>query len=153
MAVVALELADKSLDDITGWSGGGGNWPAQDAHVRVREALEAMRGKRQESTEARTIRRLRALADAYRAKALSERDVYRAVEASEAKVQRRYRELRRTMRVFTTPRPREEWDEGDGPVLWWKLPVCEPPYVGDPREDDFPEYVTHWTPIVDLEEP
>ncbi len=46
-------------------------------------------------------------------------------------------------------RPHHEWCEKDGPVLWWRFPVVEPPYVGDPREDDFPgEYVTHWTPIV-----
>ena len=39
------------------------------------------------------------------------------------------------------------WTEEDGPVLWWKFPVVEPPYVGSPIDDDFPEYVTHWTVI------
>lgn len=39
------------------------------------------------------------------------------------------------------------WSEEDGPVLWWKFPVEEPPYVGSPLDDDFPEYVTHWTAI------
>jgi hypothetical protein len=46
-----------------------------------------------------------------------------------------------------TLRLREDWDESDGVVLWWTLPLREPPYVGDLRDDDFPEYVTHWTPI------
>lgn len=40
---------------------------------------------------------------------------------------------------------RIEWDEEDGDVLWWKFPVTEPPYVGSPLDDDFPEYVTHFT--------
>src|SRR4051812_8711438 len=26
--------------------------------------------------------------------------------------------------------PVDEWTESDGPVLWWHLPVCEPPEVG-----------------------
>lgn len=47
------------------------------------------------------------------------------------------------------PRPLEEWDEDDGAVLWWALPVREPPYVGSPLDDDFPgHFVTHWTPLV-----
>lgn len=46
-----------------------------------------------------------------------------------------------------TPRVRDEWREKYGPVLWWKLPVSEPPYAGTPLDDDFPDYVTHWTPI------
>ena len=46
-----------------------------------------------------------------------------------------------------TPRLRAEWDHDDGPVLWWRFPVAEPPYAGTPLDDDFPEYVTHWTPI------
>ncbi len=25
----------------------------------------------------------------------------------------------------------------------------EPPYAGTPLADDFPDYVTHWTPMVD----
>lgn len=40
------------------------------------------------------------------------------------------------------------WKEDDGNVLWWKFPVNEPPYVGTPLDDDFPDYVTHWTPLV-----
>lgn len=46
-----------------------------------------------------------------------------------------------------TPRPLDEWHEDNGPALWWTLPVSEPPYAGTPLDDDFPEHVTHWTPL------
>lgn len=42
-------------------------------------------------------------------------------------------------------RPRDEWYDEDGPVLWWKFPVNEPPHVG--WMYDAPDYCTHWTPI------
>jgi hypothetical protein len=67
-------------------------------------------------------------------------------------------------------RPYEEWHEDDGPVLWWKFPVTEAPYVGTPLDLGFgvrvrldtvleapldtevnvggwPGYHTHWTPL------
>jgi hypothetical protein len=44
-----------------------------------------------------------------------------------------------------TPRPLDEWHEDDGPVLWWRLPVKEPPYAGTPLDDDWPVCATHWT--------
>lgn len=47
----------------------------------------------------------------------------------------------------SVPRPREEWDYEDGDVLWWKIPVEEPPYVGTPDSSDWPGYHTHWTPF------
>ena len=62
-----------------------------------------------------------------------------------------------------------EWHEDDGPVLWWRFPVTEPPYVGTPNDDGrpvevvirdsvrdykyithiggWPRYHTHWTPL------
>lgn len=46
-------------------------------------------------------------------------------------------------------RPLSAWTEEDGSVLWWKFPVNEPPYVGDPTDDNWPGYHTHWTPIVE----
>jgi len=55
--------------------------------------------------------------------------------------------LEDTVANLTTPRPRETWDEDDGPALWWMFPVSEPPYAGTPLDDDFPDYVTHWTPL------
>ena len=42
--------------------------------------------------------------------------------------------------------PRDEYDEDrDGFVLWWRVPINEPPFVGTPYFDDFPEHTTHWT--------
>jgi len=68
-----------------------------------------------------------------------------------------------------TPRPLEEWDEEDGPVLWWEFPIQEAPYVGTPHDTGhtveievtvlgrttgifrevggWPGYHTHWTPL------
>lgn len=62
-----------------------------------------------------------------------------------------------------------EWHEDNGPVLWWKFPLTEPPYVGTPNDcgqtieitvkangidkvmraevGGWPGYHTHWTPI------
>jgi hypothetical protein len=44
-------------------------------------------------------------------------------------------------------KPLQDWYESDGPCLWWKFPVEEPPYVGSPLDEDFPEYLTHFTAI------
>lgn len=43
-----------------------------------------------------------------------------------------------------------EWHEDDGIVIWWKLPINEPPYVGTPLDSDFEEgYYTHFTRLVE----
>lgn len=39
---------------------------------------------------------------------------------------------------WQTPRPREEWTEEDGPVMWWRFPIEEPPYVGTPNDTGRP---------------
>ena len=50
-----------------------------------------------------------------------------------------------------TARPADEWHDDDGTVLWWRLPVEEPPYVGSPLNSDWTEgYYTHWTPLAAL---
>lgn len=49
-------------------------------------------------------------------------------------------------------RPLADWSEDDGHVLWWRLPVTEPPYAGSPLDSDWPGYHTHWTPIEEPEE-
>jgi hypothetical protein len=41
--------------------------------------------------------------------------------------------------------PGEQYHEDDGPVLWWRFPVVEPPYVGTPNDSDWPGYHTHFT--------
>lgn len=45
-------------------------------------------------------------------------------------------------------RPLAEWHEDDGPALWWTFPIQEPPWSGQPTDDDWPHYHTHWTPLV-----
>lgn len=45
------------------------------------------------------------------------------------------------------PRPLDDWREDVGPVLWWRFPVEEPPYVGTPLDDSWPGYHTHWTEL------
>lgn len=58
-------------------------------------------------------------------------------------------EVVRRLRELVTPRPRAEWHEDLGEVLWWVLPVQEPPYVGSPLEDGWEDgYYTHFTPIL-----
>lgn len=42
-------------------------------------------------------------------------------------------------------RPIEDWGEDYGDCLWWSLPIEEPPYCGSPLDENFPEYVTHFT--------
>lgn len=46
-----------------------------------------------------------------------------------------------------------ELAEEHTPYLWWSFPVEEPPYCGSMMDDDFPDYVTHWTPIPVPEDP
>lgn len=38
----ALTLADRELEQITGWSGSAGNWPLHEAHTKVRAALKTL---------------------------------------------------------------------------------------------------------------
>lgn len=49
------------------------------------------------------------------------------------------------MATMAVAKSKDEWHEEDGNVLWWFFPVQEPPYVGSPLDEDFPDYVTHWT--------
>lgn len=39
-----------------------------------------------------------------------------------------------------------------GDCLWWRLPVEEPPYCGNPLDCNFPDDVTHFTRIIVLDE-
>jgi len=70
------------------------------------------------------------------------------VEQAKAAFEQRESLMDNYHKSLLTARPIDEWGERDGNVLWWKWPVVEPPYVGIPDDDDFPDYVTHWTPLV-----
>lgn len=39
-------------------------------------------------------------------------------------------------------RPISEYHEDMGPVLWWRFPIDEPPYVGSPLDLGFPIEMT-----------
>jgi hypothetical protein len=44
--------------------------------------------------------------------------------------------------------PGERYHEDDGPVLWWRFPVVEPPYSGFPCGPGWRlNYYTHFTPL------
>ena len=51
------------------------------------------------------------------------------------------------------PRPLEDWGEDYGDCLWWKFPIVEPPYCGNPLCADWPVYHTHFTKIYVPSEP
>lgn len=47
-----------------------------------------------------------------------------------------------------TARSIDDWHEDYGDVLWWTFPIQEPPYCGSPLDSNWPDYHTHWTPLV-----
>jgi hypothetical protein len=47
-----------------------------------------------------------------------------------------------------TARPIDDWHEDYGDVIWWTFPIQESPYCGSPLDSDWPDYHTHWTPLV-----
>lgn len=56
--------------------------------------------------------------------------------------------------ALLTPRPYSEYHEDFGAVLWWLMPIDEPPYVGAPDCSDWPFGPEHekrlwWTPLPD----
>ena len=53
------------------------------------------------------------------------------------------------MNDYKNPKPLKDWSEDDGSVLWWFFPIQEEPYVGTPLDEFFPEYVTHFTKIIE----
>lgn len=70
----------------------------------------------------------------------------RRAEAAEARADA----LERERNALLTFRTSDEWHEDIGDVLWWDKRdggISEPPYVGSPLSDDWPEYHTHWTPL------
>jgi len=43
----------------------------------------------------------------------------------------------------------DDWHEDFGPVVWWRCPIEEAPWVGTPLDDDFIEnYYTHWSKLL-----
>lgn len=48
-----------------------------------------------------------------------------------------------------TLRPEAEYEDDFNAVLWWLLPISEPPYCGTPGDSSWPGYHTHWSPLPD----
>jgi hypothetical protein len=62
----------------------------------------------------------------------------------------KWAEARAELTRLTTLRPASEWHDDFGDVLWWRLPVEEPPYVGSPMEYGWrDDYYTHFSPLPD----
>jgi len=58
-----------------------------------------------------------------------------------------------TLHDLTTPRPRDEWTESDGSVLWWDETDQEP-YCGMPTDNNWPWFTIVvpicWTPLPEV---
>lgn len=80
-----------------------------------------------------------------RLKSEHDRRVTELLAANNAEVERRRDAELAARKVLA--RPKEDWHEDFGDVLWWKFPVEESPYVGNPLCSDWPGYHTHWTPL------
>lgn len=46
-----------------------------------------------------------------------------------------------------TLRPIGKYHEDMRNVLWWKIPIEEPPYCGTPNDSNWPSYHTHFSPL------
>lgn len=60
--------------------------------------------------------------------------------------------LRADKERVITPHPLDEWHEDYSFALWWRFPICDPPYCGDPGCSDWPfddDDEVWWTPMVD----
>lgn len=58
-------------------------------------------------------------------------------------------DLKKQLHQATELVPIDSWHEDMGDCLWWALPIEEPPHCGSPLEIDFPDYVTHFTRLVE----
>lgn len=60
----------------------------------------------------------------------------------------RVAELEERVTDFQTALPLDAYHEDQGAVLWWRFPIVEPPYCGQPGDDGWTEdYYTHWSPL------
>jgi hypothetical protein len=64
------------------------------------------------------------------------------------RVLRTLAETRKELASVTTLHPAKEYHEDYGPVLWWAVPIQEPPYCGTSLDDGFDDdYYTHFSRI------
>lgn len=59
-----------------------------------------------------------------------------------------------TLAELTTLRPQSEYHEDYGNVLWWHVPIQEPPVAGTTLDDGFDwDWYTHWSPLPNVKDP
>jgi hypothetical protein len=83
-------------------------------------------------------------------------------KTSKAIAEALFRAHERALAPYRQLRPVADWHDDDGTVLWWHLPVDDPPYVGsgpganERKANGRPTecalliqqgFLTHWTPI------
>lgn len=74
---------------------------------------------------------------------------YRGITVNAPPMGENYR-LQKAMWEMFNPRPAEEYHEDMGPVLWWRIPIEDEPYVGSPLDTKWVEdYYTHFTALPD----
>lgn len=56
--------------------------------------------------------------------------------------------IRKALEQHLIAIPGDQYHEDMGPVLWWRFPIEEPPYLGMPIDFDWAGYHTHFTPLV-----
>lgn len=54
------------------------------------------------------------------------------------------------IKIFNMLMPIKDWGEDYGDCLWWRFPVEEPPYCGNPldsewQDNNYDDYYTHFT--------
>lgn len=54
------------------------------------------------------------------------------------------------LQKHTKLHPISEWHEDMGDCIWWRMPIEEPPYCGNPLDSEWTEdYYTHFTRLVE----
>ncbi len=112
-------------------------WKARAYEAEVKGAAEKERADTAEETLRKQTEETAHWICKYQADASRFQEQKKELAAAEER-ERRLKEVRHI----------DEWHEDYGDVLWWTFPIEEPPYCGSPLDSDWPDYHTHWTPIV-----
>jgi hypothetical protein len=79
------------------------------------------------------------------------KDHYECAQQRIATLEAKVEALTAQLDSLKTLRPRSEYHEDHGSVVWWHYPIQEPPIVGSPLDTDWDEedneWYTHWSPL------
>lgn len=82
-----------------------------------------------------------------------ERDEYKKDYQRLLKTAEKIAKENKQLKSANKPISAEKWHVDDGNVIWWKLPINEPPYVGTPLDCEFtPNYYSHFTRLIEPSE-